>query len=111
MGSFRGPGGRAAAHVQSTLLRKMANVPRSSVVSVNALVDEIRATMQSCTLTAEELATLIAETAMLLGLIPVLDRSRLPDDDGERGKRHDDAGRQDRDAFYGFKSTHGRSLS
>jgi hypothetical protein len=58
MGSFRGPGGRAAADLQSYLLRKMANVPQSSVVSVNDLVDEIRAAMPSCPFSAEDLAVI-----------------------------------------------------
>ena len=108
MGSFRGPSGDAVANLQACLLRKMKSIPRSAVLPVNALVNDIRRTMPSCPFSSEELASLIVETAMLLGLVPVFDRSRLSDDEGERGKRHDDPGRRDRDAF---KPTQGRSLS
>jgi hypothetical protein len=77
MGSFADPNGVANADLHSFILGKMKGLRRSSVVSTNAIVDDIRAAMPSCPLPNERLIKLITETAMLLGLVPVLDRGRL----------------------------------
>ncbi|WP_311031016.1 hypothetical protein [Mesorhizobium koreense] len=83
MGSFAEPNGGADADLHSHILGAMKGRRRSSIVSTNAIVDGIRAAMPSCPLPNERLVQLITETAMLLDLVPVLDRSRLADGDDE----------------------------
>ena len=75
MGSFANPNGAANADLHSFILGKMKGLRRSSVVSINSIVKDIRTAMPSCSLSNERLIKLITETAMLLGLVPVLDRS------------------------------------
>jgi hypothetical protein len=83
MGSFADPNGAANANLHSFILGEMKGLRRSSVVSINAIVDSIRDEIPSCSLPQERLIKLITETAMLLGLVSVLDRRRLADDDDE----------------------------
>lgn len=83
MGSFANPNGTADAELQSFILDEMRRHRRSSVVSTNALIRDIRQAMPACPLSTERLAELVAETALLLGIVPVFDRGRLADDHDE----------------------------
>ena len=71
------------------LLGKMKGLRRSSVVSINSIVKDIRTAMPSCSLSNERLIKLITETAMLLGLVPVLDRRQLAYQYGQFGGAYD----------------------
>ena len=75
----------ADADVQSLILGELSGRPSFSVVSTNAIVNNIVSAMPDCVLSALQLAALVTEAAMLLGLIPVFDRARLIDDCGEFG--------------------------
>ena len=83
MGSFTKPNGAAGTDLHSFILGEMKGLRRSSVVSTNEIVDDIRAAMPLCPLPNERLVKLITESAMLLGLVPVLDRRRLADSGDE----------------------------
>jgi len=80
MGSFIGPNGVADTELQMLILGELAGRRRSSVVSVNAMIGEVNARMPDCALSHERLAGIISEAAMLLGLVPVFDPSRRPDE-------------------------------
>jgi len=113
MGSFTKPNGKANAELQSFILSKLKGIERSSVVSTNAIVRDVRAAMPSCPLSTQNLTKLVTETAMLLGLIPVLDRSRLADNDDECGAAYGyghRAHRADPSATYVFQSEPPRTL-
>jgi len=77
MGRLADPNGIVDANLQLFLLGKIKNSPPSSLVPVNAVIDDMREAMPSCQLSDQQLARLVKETAMLLGHMPVFDPSRL----------------------------------
>jgi hypothetical protein len=89
MGSFANPNGAANVDLHSFILGKMKGLRRSSVVSINSSVKDIRTATPSCSLSNERLIKLITETAMLLGLVPVLGRRQLAYQYGQFGGAYD----------------------
>lgn len=103
----------AKAELQKFILGKLQSLRRSSVVSANALIDDIRSAHPSCTLADEHLAKLISEAAMLLGLVPVFDPRRAPDGHATPGDAFGyghPAHRPDPAAAYSFQPGPSRML-
>jgi hypothetical protein len=88
MGRLSDPNGIVDANLQLFLLGKIKNATPSSLVPVNAVIDDIREAMPSCQLSDQQLARLVKETAMLLGHMPVFDPSRLEGDHDEVDRNH-----------------------
>jgi len=61
--------------LNSAILSRLAGFRRGSVVSTNAIIDDVESAF-SDRKTAPELARLVCEAAMLLGLVPVYDPAR-----------------------------------
>lgn len=61
--------------LNSEILSRLAGLKRGSVVSTNAIVDEVEDSFDGQK-TAPELVRLVSEAAMLLGLVPVYDPAR-----------------------------------
>jgi hypothetical protein len=111
MGSFAGSNGAAEAELQMLILGKLKHRRRLSVVSVNALIDDIRETMPSCIFSNNRLAEIISEAAMLMGLVPVFDPTLVTSDfDGEIYGYGHRAHRPDPFASYVFKPGPPRTL-
>jgi hypothetical protein len=105
MDHFAGSDDAADTELQMFILSRLADRRRGSVVSVNALIGEIHASLPECPLSDDRLAEVIMEAAMLLGLVPVFDPDLPPecyDASGAiRGYGHR-AHRPDPSATYGF---------
>jgi hypothetical protein len=61
--------------LNSAILSRLAGLKRGTVVSTNAIVDDVEDSFRDQK-TAPELARLVSEAAMLLGLVPVYDPAR-----------------------------------
>jgi hypothetical protein len=59
--------------VQATILDDLKSRPSSSVVPVNALVDYVRTAIPGTRRSDRQIAKMVFEAAMLLGLVPVYD--------------------------------------
>ncbi|MBN9079109.1 MAG: hypothetical protein BGN87_19465 [Rhizobiales bacterium 65-79] len=93
--------------VQATILDDLKNRPTSSVISVNALVAYLRTMVPATHRSDRQLAKMVFEAAMQLGLVPVYDPEATaagPSGDfrGRYGYGHR-AHKADPDASYGFE--------
>jgi len=73
MGNFADPSVEAGSTVRTFILGKLTGLRRGSVVSASAVVRDLLEASPDCELPPEQLAKLVSEAAMLLGLIPVID--------------------------------------
>ena len=73
MGTFEDPSRAVDPTLQTYILGKLTRLPRGAVVSASAMAADIRSALPVYPLTDEQMARLVSETAMLLGLIPVID--------------------------------------
>jgi hypothetical protein len=93
--------------VRTTILEDLGNRPSSSVVPVNALVAYVRTAVPETPRTDRQLARMVFEAAMQLGLVPVYDpeiQASGPSGDfrGRYGYGHR-AHKADPTASYGFE--------
>jgi hypothetical protein len=83
MGSFAEPAGSVDTDIWTFILGTLTGRPRLSVVSTNAIASDIRSALPDCPQSDRELASLISEAAILLGLIPVIDPAYTDIDSSE----------------------------
>ncbi|MEW6629444.1 MAG: hypothetical protein AB1440_01095 [Pseudomonadota bacterium] len=72
MGGFVETSGQTEADLQAFILGSMSGLSRGAVVSVVPIITRIRSALPDCRLSSHRLAKLVSETAMLLGLVPVV---------------------------------------
>jgi hypothetical protein len=68
-----------AIGVQAVILRTVLGRPRRSIVSANKIIAKVRSMHPKCRLGDHELARMVRDAAMSLGLIPVFTGRSEPD--------------------------------
>lgn len=72
MGSLAKSSDELRSMIDTLIIGQLAGLRRGSVVSANAVAADLIEALPDCELPAEQLARLVSEAAMLLGLVPVI---------------------------------------